>query len=389
MAARARGGHIHDQTVENLTDGGGLTSLLRRRVVNNSAHRSALMATEDDSSALAVLVDCGPSWREPAALGSALEQLLIFLNAYQLLSATNQLTVLASHSAAVDVLWPPPDAGADVVMATSDAHGLRAAVTDGVARIMATSSAASGDDPSDAAGTDEDAPLLSAALTAALCRLHRATRAHPRVQPRILILHASADAPTQHLAMMNGVFAAQKLGVLIDAVLLNAAADSMVLQQSAFLTGGLYLRAPRDAPVQRALVQYLITCCLPDRYARQFLSAPPQGQLETRALCFLSKQPLEIGFACSVCLAVFSHDKIASCPVCSTRFSLAQMLPGQLLGKKKLKKAPAAAPAAPFGGAAGGAAGGAVGGAGTPAAITLPPAPPGELAPWQVENRRE
>ncbi len=321
---------------------------------------------------LAVLVDCGPSWEEPEALGTVIEQMLIFLNAYQLLSASNQLTVLASNPTAVEVLWPPPDAGADVVVAQSDAHGLRTAVARGVYRL------ASSPDLSDQT-SDDDAPLLSAALTTALCRLHRAMRAHPRVQPRMLVLHATADSAAQHLATMNALFAAQKLGVLIDAVLLRTHSHSMLLQQAAHLTGGLYLHARSGTPAQRALVQYLITSCLPDRYARQLLSTPPQGELETRARCFLTKQPLEIGYACSVCLAVFAHDKLPACPVCSTRFSLGPPA-GQILGKKRPRKAVAGgvagAPASSVSTAAGVSA--------TTAAITLPPAPAGSLAPWQV-----
>ena len=97
--------------------------------------------TEDDRSVLAVIVDCSPSWEEPEALGAVLEQMLVFLNAYQLLSATNQLTVLASNATAVEVLWPPPEAAADVVVAMSDPHGLRAAVARGVAQLASSSDA--------------------------------------------------------------------------------------------------------------------------------------------------------------------------------------------------------------------------------------------------------
>ena len=111
--------------------------------------------------------------------------------------------------------------------------------------------------------------------------------------------------------------------------------------------GGTHLRP--DAPTLKALAQYLITCCLPGRYARQFLRLPKQRQPETRALCFVSKRPVEIGHACSVCLAVFGHDNLAACPVCGTRFALALPPLGQ--ARKKLKKATGAAAApAPAGG---------------------------------------
>jgi len=314
---------------------------------------------EDDASVLAVIIDAGPSWAkyETDTLSAVIEQLIIFLNAYQLLSATNQLTVLATHPAAVEVLWPPPSTRTQgVVAAPSDAHGLRAAVTAGISRVLALSYTPSAD--------SNDEPLLSAAMVAAMCRLNREMHAQPRVQPRMLVLHASPDSPSQHLATMNAVFAAQKLRVLIDTVLLHANEDSMLLQQAAFLTGGLYLRAAPNTPMQRALAQYLITHCLPDRCARQFVSAPPQGELETRALCFLTRQPLEIGFACSVCLAVFSSEK-PSCPVCGSRFALPP--------KRPRKPAVASAP-------------GATNTILPAASITVPPPPEAAegMAPWQL-----
>ena len=50
------------------------------------------------------------------------------------------------------------------------------------------------------------------------------------------------------------------------------------------------------------LTQYLLSCMLPDPHVRRFLRPPAQGLLETRALCHLSRAPVEVGWACSVCL---------------------------------------------------------------------------------------
>ena len=69
-----------------------------------------------------------------------------------------------------------------------------------------------------------------------LCRLHRARRLWPTVEPRVIIVGASADAPTQHLSTMNCVFGAQKLSILIDTLLLASDQDSMLLQQAAHLS---------------------------------------------------------------------------------------------------------------------------------------------------------
>lgn len=292
--------------------------------------------SSDAISALAVVFDCGVTWSACSKdkFGSLIEQLLLFLNTYHLHAANNLLLVLAHHPSTVRQVWPPSDS--DEPATPSAPQMLRTAMADCLQHLAAEDVAQTDAPP----GSDAAAPLLSAALSTAVCRLQRVRRLRPKVEPRILVVHASADAPTQHLPAMNCVFAAQKLGVLIDAVLLGSD-DSMLLQQAAHLTGGLYLRP--DEPTRSALGQYLITCCLPDRYARQTLRPPPQGQPETRALCHLSKQPVEMGHACSVCLTVFEHDQLPSCPVCGTRYALAPQ------GRKLLKRPAAGAggPAAP------------------------------------------
>ena len=337
--------------------------------------------TEDDTSALAVVLDVGPSWARhgTSMLETAVEQLMIFLNSYSLFAASNQLTVLAANTCVVEVVWPALGEGGsdDVIFSPCDPHSLRAAM------VKCVTSLAKRDElevrrlqstKREEETTEEDeAPMLPAALSIALCRLHRAARIHPRLQPRVLILHASPDAPSQHLAVMNCIFGAQKLGTLIDAVVLGETSESMLLQQAAHLTGGVYWRP--DEKAQRGLAQFLITCCLPDRHMRQFVSAPPQGELETRALCYLTKQPLDIGYACSVCLSVFHHDKLPSCPVCGTRFN-SPMLVGQHQRKRVKRATPeAGASAAP------------TSTAGSKAADMLPPPPPGQMAAWQLESR--
>ena len=316
---------------------GGPSFLVAVAARGSSRHmRSSAEPTEDSVSALCVVLDCGPSWAEraPEELSSLCEQLLVFLNAYSLLAASNLLLLLGAHPAAVHCLWPPASAGADAVAVPGSPIGLRDALLAGVHALVSLPP------------PTEPSPPLPAALSAGLCRLLRAQRSRPRVEPRLLVVHATEDAPSQHLAVMNCAFAAQKLGVLIDAVVM-ARADSMVLQQATHLTGGLYLRP--EERVQRVLAQYLISSCLPDRYARQFLRPPPQGALDTRAICALSQQQVEMGWACSVCLHVFEHDKLMACPVCGTRFTGRLLAAAQAGGAKKRpkKSAAAAATAAP------------------------------------------
>lgn len=64
---------------------------------------------------------------------------------------------------------------------------------------------------------------------------------------------ASPDAPSQYIATMNAVFAAERQGVVMDSLMVGPY-DSPLMQQGAFLTKGLYLRP--DSPV--ALLQHLL-----------------------------------------------------------------------------------------------------------------------------------
>jgi transcription initiation factor TFIIH subunit 3 len=284
------------------------------------------LPTEEDAGVLTVVLDCSPSWarRAPDEHAAALEHLLLLLNAYSLHAANSQLAVLGTHSDGVEVFWPPKVAGPDAVAAPSDPQALRAAIADGVCRHAAHK-------PGELK-TKDGSPRLSAALTASLCRMQRVCRAQPKARPRLLVIHASADSRSQHLACMNCAFACRRLGVLVDVVQFGPS-DSMALQQAAHMTGGLYLRP--DAPTLAGLAQYLITCVLPDRYARQFLASPLQDEPDTRARCYITGKPIEIGWACSVCLSVFEHDGLPSCPACASRFSLAPLGP---LPKKRAKK---------------------------------------------------
>jgi hypothetical protein len=62
-----------------------------------------------------------------------------------------------------------------------------------------------------------------------------------RPELRLLAVAATADSPAQYVPFMNAVFAAQKLGVTLDACALGEA-GSAFLEQGAHLTGGIYTK---------------------------------------------------------------------------------------------------------------------------------------------------
>ena len=268
-------------------------------------------AREDDPSAVAIIFDGSPDgWENDAALAHAIDAVLLFANAFRLLNAGNKLLVVGEHPLKARCLLPK--VGSSEPAAAVEPQIVRHTLVHNVGGMIQTEL------PPTAGGS-----LVGGALALALCRLAAARRATPRLQLRVLVLHASPDVPGQHLPAMNCAFAAKKLGVIVDAIVL-APSDSPLLQTAADVTGGLYLKP--DAAARAGLAQYLLSACLPDQHARQIVRPPAQGKLETRALCYLTKQPVEIGHACSVCLTVYSDPTALgtppTCPVCGERFVL-------------------------------------------------------------------
>lgn len=102
----------------------------------------------------------------------------------------------------------------------------------------------------------------SAALLRGLCYVNKHCNCsrggggqygHGDADPRMLCIVASPDDSSEYLAMMNGIFAAQRRGIVVDACVLNSSHSSF-MQQACFLTKGNYLH-PRNP---QALIQYLM-----------------------------------------------------------------------------------------------------------------------------------
>ena len=182
------------------------------------------------SRALAVIV--GGLGRQPRSEGTSLiEQLVVFLNAYHLHSADSLLLVLAPQDDTVCCVWPPTSEH-QLPAAPCNPPQARSAAASAVQRFAwnAESTPRAGD-----GDRGHAPPLLSAALAVALCRLQGIRRLHPKIEMRMLVLHAAADCAAEYVPAMNCVFGAQKLGVLIDAVLL-AREESLALQHAAHIT---------------------------------------------------------------------------------------------------------------------------------------------------------
>lgn len=148
-------------------------------------------------------------------------------------------------------------------------------------------------------------------------------------RPRICVIAATPGAADAYVPVMNAVFAAQRLGTPIDAVVVGPT-DAGVLQQAAHLTGGLYLK-PRP---RTGLAQALLTAILPRPRLRPFLSGPRAGGVDLRASCFCHWQPVDVGHVCSVCLSIFCGPR-AVCDTCGVIFKSAADAGAGVPGEKR------------------------------------------------------
>lgn len=169
----------------------------------------------------------------------------------------------------------------------------------------------------------EAPPAIVGALAKALCYINRLSIAASIAKdpaalssPRILVTSVSPDLTASYIPIMNSIFSAQKLKVVIDACQIYGP-DSVFLQQAAHLTGGSYICLDQ----QSALLQYLIMCFLPPPEVRQIMAVPTQEKIDFRAVCFCHKNIVDIAFVCSVCLSIFCQP-VPVCSTCRTKFPI-------------------------------------------------------------------
>jgi hypothetical protein len=174
-------------------------------------------------------------------------------------------------------------------------------------------------------------PAWSAAFLQGLCHVKREvntipdgdvihTMAHSSIKEpcRILsIIAAFGDSSKRYLPFMNGFFAAQRDGIMIDCCNLeeDGSCESL-FQQGCQLTGGYYIR-PK---IPDSLLEYLMTAFMADSSVRQLLRYPSACGVDFRASCFCHKKLVDTGYVCSVCLSVFC-EKMNVCLTCGSAFT--------------------------------------------------------------------
>ncbi|KAJ2098568.1 RNA polymerase II transcription factor B subunit 4 [Coemansia sp. S100] len=302
---------------------------------------------ESDPSLLVVVLDVNASaWsRSPLTVDNALQQMIIFINAYLALKPENKLVVLATNKRECKCLYPVDRANATIerdIRVYEQFRVVDATVLSGVQSMLSGAEETVGDPNR---GIEEGQTLMSRALSKALCHIHRVVESTiSKLWSRILVLSAADDAPREYISLMNTIFAAQRMSVLID-ICKVFGSDSVFLQQAAEITSGNYLKV--DTAGGESMLQTLMFTCLADQYTREVLVAPTNETIDFRATCFCHKRVVDIGYVCSVCLSIFC-ETAPVCSTCQTKFSfrIARAESAQANGVLKQSPKPAAATAA-------------------------------------------
>lgn len=150
---------------------------------------------------------------------------------------------------------------------------------------------------------------------------------------RVLVITANDTYHNNYIAVMNLIFAAQKMKVPIDIVKLGAR-DSAYLQQAADATSGVYLHITEpEGLIQTLATAYFIEPCL-----RGMVILPTKADVDYKASCFLTGKPVDVGYVCSVCLCIMSKVPETKCPTCHSLFDanlLARLKQGPVIRKKR------------------------------------------------------
>lgn len=247
---------------------------------------------------------------EASALQTFLYELIAFLNLVLISNFSNRIAVFVYNERDVQVVYEDTSfsAAGTASLWTEERQERSSRLGSQILKNVADFI----DSSSSFAGVVEIETLFSAALSFALCYLHRRMQSEKH-DARILCFHASTDVPRQYIGVMNGIFCAQRCSILIDVCDLNEEENSSLLQNAAYLTGGIYFKPQQSESIP--LLNYLCDLYFPNRDARKYFHFPVMPIVDNSALCFESGEKIQIGYVCSVCLATFGRKR-ASCRIC-------------------------------------------------------------------------
>ncbi|XP_072908116.1 general transcription factor IIH subunit 3 [Hemitrygon akajei] len=307
------------------------------------------MAADEDVNLLVIVVDVNPVWwgqqilkESQFTLSKCMDAVMVMGNSHLVMSHSNRLALIASHSQESRFLYPSKQWKSGSFSesgGTTSAESTLSSSKDGKFELLALENDIVTEEIKELMAKTEvrahlTETLLAGSLAKALCYIHKVSKemnASHELKSRILVIKAAEDSAAQYMNFMNVIFAAQKQNIVIDACILDS--DSGLLQQATDITGGLYLKIPQLS----AITQYLLWVFLPAPEQRSQLVLPPPVHVDYRAACFCHRNLIEIGYVCSVCLSIFCNFS-PICTTCETAFRIA--LPPVLKAKKKKPRPP-------------------------------------------------
>ncbi|KAI9296835.1 transcription factor Tfb4 [Neoconidiobolus thromboides FSU 785] len=279
----------------------------------------------------------------------ALEQILVFINAFLASSHNNQIALIAAHPKACEFIYPSQKEIQPEVISRYENCGRKAPILEDGTKLELSKcgnyfefkkvNIQIQENLDDFIG-NMDIELndsrykyssITAAISKALCYTHQKIKeeALNNLKSRILILSVSPDPPHHYIPMMNSIFSAQRMNIPLDIVKL-AGEDSVFLQQGAHISGGQYLDLRPDIEKSKdeqyqsspiSLLQHLLFAFLPEHQIRDLMVSPCQPGVDFRASCFCHKNVINIGFVCSICLSIYCQY-YETCNTCSSRLSM-------------------------------------------------------------------
>lgn len=334
-----------------------------------------LPVTEDvaeNPSLLTVILEMSPnSWhsiRDQISIQDTVKALVVFLNTHLSLNNSNQVAFIAALPTGARMLYPNVnkmdysdkpivnsgmyrhfrlvddtilnEINQELQTLMNSAENLPEVSTLSGALLMAltytnrmlhvdqsisttTASAISSTTSAAASGSGNDHALASKSL-------------QTEMSARILVVTANDSHENKYIAIMNSIFAAQKMHVPVDVVKLGML-DSPYMQQAADATNGVYLHNKEP----KGLIQTLSTAYFVEPCLRSLIILPTSANVDYKASCFMTGKPVDIGYVCSVCLCILSTiPELGKCPVCQSQFDekiVDKLRRGPVLARKKRK----------------------------------------------------
>lgn len=147
----------------------------------------------------------------------------------------------------------------------------------------------------------------------ALCLLNKFP---PEIPKRIFTISVSEDSQEHFESTINAIFAAHRIGVVIDSFLIKVDKDSLFLNQAALITGGFTLSIKFRT---KLIAQYLLS--IPPIPIRNMFSLKKVQNINYKTPAENTQKMIDVGLLCPVCLSVFekTENRLRICPVCKTR----------------------------------------------------------------------